>query len=429
MLFKTILSVFLISSFLFAQPVLEVKTFKKENEQKQQQLFDVRSAVKWVLKHHRELPTWELKLKTLKALRQDAGLLQNPKGKLSYQGDSILGGDGRQKMVLGIEQTLPLTDKRQREKTLAILKYDHLEAEYREWQRNMIYQVERTFFEWQFQQDKMHLLNEMIEHHSELTDFLDQKNKLGEINQHEVLQAQLELEFIQQEKSQMTTVKDQLERDLKWLLNLKDATIELVPSDKERPVSLSDDNILLEAHPMVMGQKVMIKIAKAKLALERTRQWNDLTVGLEWERERDLNPFGQAERIDSLGLELGVPLPFRKVNRGQLQASGISLESEKIYLKMIKDNLIQKKEQLVQRHKDIEYLMNKMNRSVVREIERHIELYTQAYQQGQVSLDRLMRAYDKLLEVKRQQLDLGHQKNLVWVEWRAVTAKNLESDF
>jgi outer membrane protein TolC len=427
MFLKTLLNIFIFTIPIAAQPVLDVKTLKKGDEKTHEQAFDLKSVVLWALEHHREVSSWEMKVKAVQSKEQDAGKLNNPQANMFYQGDSILGEDGRQKLSLGIQQTVPLTDKNSYKKDLASLKTQLIKAEYREWQIKLVYEVEKSFMRLQFLHDKLNLLDEMVEHHTELLVFLKLKNKNGEIGQHEVLQTQLELDILKQEFYNLKALQTMAEYELKQLLGISnEEPIYLSFANHHSQLKISKELFAFTGtHPRLKLQKIQVLITETMLALEKTKRWNDLKVGLEWEREREVNVFGQIDKVDSLGLELGIPLPIRMVNRGAIQSYKIDFEREKNLFDVLVKNLSQQEQRYRNRYQDIDKLIQQMKSTVMKQAEKNIVKHTSYYKQGQVSFDQLMRTQDQLLEAKEQYLELCHKKNMVWVDWRATTAKNL----
>jgi len=388
----------------------------------------------YALQNHRCVAQWQSEISEARARARDAGLLEAPEVQLSYLSDAATGGDGKQTTALGLSQAIPLGKKRQVERAHAEQLIRQAEANYLENLRNLKKSIDLEIANLHYLKLKNNIMNEMLDNNRKIFSFLESSANIGEVSAIDVGEAELELEVIRQDiqaldvtqQQHLFALKNSLGLGLDWSLVIHSHEVMFKLSQADLPLM---DERTIKQHPLVLLHQIDLALAENEMRAVQTMRWGDLTVGLNYEYEREPMLVGAVDQNHSLGFELELPWPVRKPYQGRTEASILVAHRRQTMLKDVVSNIEHEERRLRVRHQMLRKQLLQLEQTLMKRVTDNLDLTEQAYAQGRIDLDRLMRMHTQFLQAKTRHLEIVKDIAETQIQWSAITAFDLINNY
>lgn len=357
-----------------------------------------------------------------------AGRLENPELRLDYASDKAFNDEGEQVYSIGFEQRFPVTNRLQLLKNVSSLEVQLAEAELRNQQRLLIRDAESAVDTISSLDDRLSLLNEVIDLQEDFAAFLEKRIESGEASTLDLNQVRVTLFSVKQEIQSLSKERHTAMSELRILLGLKhNEKVEIVPesTDDDLPFITYLDADALKSHPEYQFKTLLAEVAKGQTAVAKAERWADIAVEIFFEEERAVDEPVGLERDRFFGIGVSIPLPLHNKNRGEIEAS--RHREREIYheIRALHLRLQNEAETLRLNAESTHQQLTHYKANAVSLVEQNLEEITQAYAAGQVNLGEVFRVQEQRLEIKTAQVELRHQLKQILIDWRAATARNL----
>lgn len=416
--------------FLFLLAVGPWHLYSDPHHSKKQDilLIDAEKAVSLAIKNNHHIPIWKSMVSESQSRLKDAGSLSQPQLTLTTRGERAMGlnDENSSEMSIQIEQSFPMGHQRKFERSISDLNLSYTKLETQLRLHELAKDVELKFVEIMSIQKKIELVKKIFKLNTELTGFLQSRSKLGEVSSIDVGEAEIEKNFLEQELLHLHEKFAKQLSILKQMICLPETTeLRLLFKSKENFTELSAKAAeRIPMHPEIQLQKMKIKLAGKSQKLKKAERWGDWKMGLNWKREREIESLIKSETSQQLGLKLNVPLPLRKNKRGAIEAASLAIHRERQELKVLKEELSLEEKRLRTRDKLLEKQLRHMDQSVLQNIKKNMTIHEQAYSQGQINLDRLIRMHEQSLKAQQRRLEILSERHTIHVKWKSITSKS-----
>jgi len=361
-------------------------------------------AITLAFANQRELKIAMLEIKRAASRVQWAGRLVNPELQLNVSDDGVGLDEGEGNYGVSFSQRFPLTSKLKKEKGLRTYQVILAEAEVVERRRELAGEVDRAVVELLATREKMRLGRESVALNKEIVRFLEEKAKLGEVSKLDVMQANLSGRTLDQEVKLLQTQENQQSLVLKQLIGLEaSATLSLSGSldlPASRPATEGDSASILQRRPDHVLALARTDEARAAIALEESKRWEDIAVRVfvEGEAEND-DPTG-LERNTFTGVGISIPLPFRQRNQEGIAQAKIDAEAAAGGVDAARFNVRAECEEAWQRRLDSWELAREAGGELLGLAEENLTGFREAYAKGEATLTQVQKAQEQVLELR-----------------------------
>jgi cobalt-zinc-cadmium efflux system outer membrane protein len=343
-----------------------------------------------------------------------AGRLENPELEASYADDFAFSAEGERNASVGLAQRFPITSRLAREKDVAARDVTIAEAEVRDFARRLVAEVQSTFYTVRTQAERITVNAELIETVRRVEEATARRLRAAEVSPAEVSLLRIERLRLEQEAQTLTRERAIAAAALTRLLGR-------ATSEEIEPVGVLDPGPLpqvmvprgggptAEERPDLEAARGQVERADADRALARTEVWEDWTVGLGYERDRQVidAPTPIPIQRDSF-LTLGVRLPIPLWNRQQGRIA--AAESELRRSRQSRDGLVLRIEEDVRaaeaRVRTLRSSVDAYAQEILPEATRAQELFERGYRQGLVGIAELLQAQRQYNESRALHLEL-----------------------
>lgn len=388
-------------------------------------------AVALALRENPSLGAARATIQEASAYSRYSGRLDNPELSLEYALDKAFNNEGEYAYSIGFEQRFPVTNRLKLLRHVSALEVQLAESELRNRQRLLIRDVELALDTITSLDDRLSLLNEVIELQESFTTFLEKRIQNGEASTLDLNQVRVTQFAVKQDIQSLTKERHTAMGELRSLLGIpQDVEIEILPGQSGQDVLPDMTNLsgeLMEVHPEYQFKTLLAEIAQGQTAVAKAERWADIAVEIFFEEERAVDePIGR-ETVRFFGIGVSIPLPLNDKNRGEIEAR--RLRERKIYHETtaLKLRLENEANALRQNAEATHLQLTEYRESALGLVEQNLEEINRAYAAGQVDLGEVFRVQEQRLEIKTAQVALRHELNQILIKWRAATASNLSN--
>lgn len=388
-------------------------------------------AVALALRENPSLGAARATIQEASAYSRYSGRLDNPELSLEYASDKAFNDKGEHAYSIGFEQRFPITNRLKLLKNVSALEVKLAESELRNQQRLLIRDVELSVDTITSLDDRLSLLNEVIELQETFTTFLEKRIQDGEASTLDLNQVRVTQFAVKQDIQSLTKERHTAIGELRSLLGVsQDVEVEILPTQSghtslHQMPSLKGE--LLEAHPEYQFKRLLAEIAQGQTAVAKAERWADIAIEVFFDEERAVDePVGR-ETDRFFGIGVSIPLPLNDKNRGEIEAS--RLRERRIYHETAALKLrLENEANALRKNAEATHLqLNEYKESAVGLVEQNLEDINRAYAAGQVDLGEVFRVQEQRLEIKTAQVALRHELNQILIKWRAATASNFSN--
>jgi len=361
-------------------------------------------AIALAFANQRELKIAMLEIKRAASRVQWAGRLVNPELQLNVSDDGVGLDEGEGNYGVSFSQRFPLTSKLKKEKGLRTYQVILAEAEVVERRRELAGEVDRAVVELLATRGKMRLGRESVALNKEIVRFLEEKAKLGEVSKLDVMQANLSGRTLDQEVKLLQTQENQQSLVLKQLIGLEaSATLSLSGSldlPASRPATEGDSASILQRRPDHVLALARTDEARAAIALEESKRWEDIAVRVFVEGEAINDDPTGLERNTFTGVGISIPLPFRQRNQEGIAQAKIDAEAAAGGVDAARFNVRAECEEAWQRRLDSWELAREAGGELLGLAEENLTGFREAYAKGEATLTQVQKAQEQVLELR-----------------------------
>lgn len=338
----------------------------------------------------------------------EAGLLPNPRLELSTANNLAYGSE--YSAGIGLSQEFPIAGRLLQQKSVARVDVARAQAEVEDAERKLAGEVASAVYRVLILDRQIEARQRLIEVDQHLLATAQVRYKAAEVSELDVNIASLDLQRLQQEgvvlqserASQLVELNALLGHPADRALTIDESLPE--PSPPEEMAVLQAR--ALSARPDLRAARLDADRASAEKQLAMARRWEDWSVGVGLQQDRQVIDGAPPQSIDhSLGVNLSIPLPLWNRNQAAIaeaDASGAQARSrvEALKLSIASDVATAYREALT-----LQKVLQGNGQTLRPVAARNVALAQQGYQQGLVTLLDVVQAQRQAAELESADLD------------------------
>jgi len=386
------------------------------------------AAVREALSANVDLQAARLAIESARGGLLQAGRLDNPELGASLTDDFAFQSEGERRVSLGFAQRFPITARLAREKDVARGDVAIAEAEVRGFARTLIADVQRAFFAVRAFDERIGVDADLIEAVQRVEDATAKRLEVAEASPAELSLLRIERLRLEQDSIRLTREREVALALLARLLGRPSPeglgpTGDLDPAGVPRSAVPGEPTADYAKRPELEAARAEIERAESSRALARAQVWEDWTVGLGYERERDILRAPIGTTTDSfVSLDVAVPLPIWNRQQGRIAAA----DTEKRRAELARAGLelrIQEEIRAAQaRVRASRASVEAYAREILPESDRARATYERGYQQGLIGIADLLQAQRQYNEGRALYVELTGELRQAAIDLEAATA-------
>lgn len=369
----------------------------------QQSTLSINDAVRESLQRNRDLHAAYFTIDQARARLVQAGLWPNPALELSGAHDVLFANEGEYTLSGGFEQRFPVAGRLARAQDVARVDVALALAEVHEAMRGLIGEVETTFYDLLMLNKQAAIRDELIGVNRGLVAVSEARAKLAEVSALDVDTARLELQRLELERQVLGAQATAKTMELNRLLGRQpDAPLSLVGEIRpEAPVALATlRDEALRRRPDLQAAVLNADRAQAEVKLAKAERWEDWTVGVGYDRDRQVINGAPSQSADQLlALRLTVPLPVWNQNQGRIAEAGARERQATSTVAALELTILSEVESAHRRVADYDRVADRYRAGVAPLSDRTVQSAQDAYRQGLATVT-------QVVQVQRQQAEL-----------------------
>ncbi len=344
-----------------------------------------------------------------------AGLWSNPALRLAGRSDVLLGNEGEYTLGVDFEQRFPIAGRLARARDAARVDLAVALAESREFERALIGDVQRTVYGIAALDEAIASRASVIRTAAELVQAATRRRQAAEVSDADVNLLEIELARFEQEKRRLELDRRvEAVRLNRLLYRAVDAPVSVSSSLVSTAFDPSQVGDPLARRPDLVRTRLEIDRARAETRLARAETWEDWTLGVGYENDRQvfrdepkLDPIG-VKQDDFVGVSVAVPLPLWNRNQGRLVTARADERRSQARLASLERAAEAEVEDARRRVEELSRVAREYDDSLVPRSQRNVELLERGYRQGLVGITTLVQAEQQLADtVLRRAETLG----------------------
>lgn len=344
-----------------------------------------------------------------------AGLWNNPELRLAGRGDVVFQNEGERALGVDFEQRFPIAGRLGRAEDVARVDLALALAESREFERTLIGDVQRTVYGLVALDEAIASRESVIRTAAQLVQAAARRRQAAEVSDADVNLLEIELARFEQEKRRL-----ELDRRIeavrlnRLLYRAVGAPVSVSSSLVSTAFDPSQVGDALARRPDLVRTRLEIDRARAETRLARAETWEDWTLGVGYENDRQVfrnepavDPIG-VKQDDFLGASLNVPLPLWNRNQGRVVAARADERRAQARLASLERAAEAEVEDARRRVEELSRVAREYDVSLLPRSQRNVELLERGYRQGLVAITTLVQAEQQLADtVLRRAETLG----------------------
>jgi cobalt-zinc-cadmium efflux system outer membrane protein len=281
-------------------------------------------AIAAALRDNKDLQAARYATAQARARLVQAGVLPNPRLELSNKNDALFKNEGEYTTSMGFTQQFPIAGRIARQKQVARVDIDLAVAEIKEAEWKLAGDVAASFYGIVVLSLQMQARDRLIDFDQKLVDAARRRFQAAEVSQLDVNAAQIDLERVRQERALLLSDRATQMNRLNLLLGRTAmqplALDEALPATDALPGAAELQRRALERRPDLRSAVLKAARAHADTKLALSERWEDWTVGVGVERNRQVIEGAPPQpSTNSLALNLSIPLPLADNKQGRIE--------------------------------------------------------------------------------------------------------------
>ncbi|MDB6119925.1 MAG: Cobalt-zinc-cadmium resistance protein CzcC [Verrucomicrobiaceae bacterium] len=382
--------------------------------------FTLESAVRYAREHNPELAAARLRIEEAQGRHTNAGRLMNPELQV---GASRMPGSSEGRLGLAFMQKFPVTHRLRLEKSISAAELAAAEEEVKNEERKLGAEVRTLAVKLLYTDAVRELTEKQIANSTNLAAIATGRTAAGEGNSTEVARMELEAGELHLNNLKLDTEVAEMTGMLRPMLGLLPEEPVHFTGGLMGAVSLPVANADPQNRADYRAAGHMETAARHGVNLEHAKKYDDISVGAMVEGERVMDEPAGIQRRNMVGVQISIPLPLWNRNQGKVQeatATATRAQKEKEALALN----IQAEASTARSQMAAFARVAKQTQDVLipksTEIEERLR---EQYRQGHATLEDLLRARDKHLQLEREYLDSQRDYYLARAKWLAAAGK------
>jgi outer membrane protein, heavy metal efflux system len=383
--------------------------------------FTAETAVAHALRHNPDLIAARHRISEAEGRLMHAGRLASPE----IEAELLPNLEGREFSAgLGVVQKIPLTQRLRLEKNVSQAELAVARLEVREAERLLELQVRTLAVKLLDLQARRGLQRRRAEHSRELAAAANRAAATGEGSALAAAEFELETGEVEAKLLQIDAEEVSLSGGLRPLLGLPPSGRLAITGPLAEPVApngLSVPEVTQRAG--YLAARARSEAARQNLALQHASKWEDITVGLGYEREHSEDAGYGLRRENFIGLKVSVPLPLGKNNLSHIReaeaaAKRREAEADALAAGLRAEAAAARAEMLAAAK-----VHDQTSGALLGKARQLEERFLAAYQSGQAPLTDVLRSREKRLALEAASLDARRDYNLARVRFEAAMGR------
>jgi cobalt-zinc-cadmium efflux system outer membrane protein len=334
-----------------------------------------------------------------------AGLWSNPELRFSGRSDVVFQNEGERALGVDFEQRFPIAGRLGRAEDVARVDVALALAESREFERALIGEVQRSVYGLAALDEAIASRESVIRTAEQLVRAATRRRQAAEVSDADVNLLEIELARFEQEKRRLLLDRGIAVVRLNRLLHRAVDAPASVSADLASPAfDRSQVGDVLTRRPDLLRTRLEVDRARAETRLARAETWEDWTLGVGYDRDRQVfrdqprvDPIG-AKQDDFLGLSVNVPLPLWNRNQGRVVATRAEERRAQARLASLERGAEAEVEIARRRVEELSRVAREYEESLLPRAQRNVELLERGYRQGLVAITTLVQAEQQLAD-------------------------------
>ncbi len=382
--------------------------------------FTLESAVRYAHEHNPDLAAARMRIEEARGRRTNAGRLMNPELQI---GASNMPGTSAGSLGVAFMQKFPVTNRLRLEKSISDAELAAAEEEAQDKARMLSAEVRVIAIKLLYTDAVRELTERQIANSKNLAEIATGMSAAGEGNATEVARMELEAGELH-----LNNLK--LDSDVAEMTGMLRPMLGLAPDELLHFTGGLMTSVSLPVAPPDPADRAdyraaghMENAARHGIALERAKKYEDISVGAMASRDRVMDLPAGIQNRNMVGIQVSIPLPFWNRNEGKVQEAGAMAEraqKEKFAL----GARIQAEAATARAGMAAFAKVARETQDVLipkaGEIEDRLR---EQYRQGHATLEDLLRARDKHLQLEHEYLDAQRDYYLAKAKWLVAAGK------
>jgi len=347
-----------------------------------------------------------------------SGRLSNPEVEFDYTRNTSMARE--HSLGVSLMQRFPLTARLRHEKAVSQAQLAAAEAEVRDVERKLIADAQTAAVKVLANQGQRDLRTKQLANSREQASFLQKRAEAGEASAVDAAQVELETRVLETELLQLDVERTTLLGILRPLVGVAGHESLALTGGLTAP-SLPP-TASAAGRPDVQAAQFNAEAAHAEAAKERASRFEDVGLGLVYERAREDDAPEGLSTDQMVGVKVSIPLPLWNTNRGRIQQAEAAAERARLEAEALRFNANAEASAARSEMSALARLLGDLDAKLLPKAAELEERLRQTYAAGQSSLTDSLRARDRHLLLQRQRLDALRDYHLARVRYRAATA-------
>ncbi len=332
-----------------------------------------------------------------------ASSLQDPMFKMTTYPEPVQTAAGQQELMLNVSQKFPWFGKLRAQADVAEFSTNVARAQLAAVELLVIEEVKRAYYELYFVQKAIRITEADRTLLIDLTTIAESKYINGTVSQQDLLRAQLEVSFLENElirlRQELQSAQARLTRQLHIspdtpVKALDELPAEQIPADLQLLYAKA-----IEARPELHAQLAAIQRDRSAVERARLDYYPDPTLGLTWidTATAGISPRANGRDAVLLGMGFNMPIYRKRIEAGVREAEAQTVADTRRY-DSLKDRTEQQVKDLFVRAQSQQELLVLFREDIIPKADQTLRVSSSAYQQGEVDFLQLVDNWRQLLK-------------------------------
>jgi len=370
------------------------------------------SAAALAIKGNKELAAARFLVQEAEGRSRGAGLLPNPE----LEAEVAAGQDFEGRVVAGIMQRFPLTGRLRLERKLSDLDVQlaRLEVREKEWQLTLA--ARKAFYELAAAREALAMSSRQAELAEAFTKTVAESVDAGFRSKLDLQEAKLAASNLQAKTESLRGLEMESSARLSEWLGMPADTWFILNQKLSLPKSVPASRLAGTRADLALAE-MTVRSGETHVSLSKATIWDDVGVGVfvEGERFRDYPTGIEPEAL--AGLKLSIPLPLWQTGSGKISEQEATRKRMSARLESLRF-AVQNQVLLTHRIMSLRFRSAfEFGTKILSTASEHIRDCDAAYARGEVDLQAVFRARDRLAEIELSDLEARKAYFLAYSEW------------
>ncbi len=396
--------------------------------EEQAQVLTMDQAVDTALRENRDLSAARFQVEEARGRLVQAGLFPNPALETDFSSDFAFSNEGERAFSTGIFQPLSLSGRIGAQKKVARVDIKRTLADIADLERGLVRDVRQAFIEILAMDEQIKLQDTLISLNNELTKGIETGIKEGLASERDLNAVSIALQQARQEKEVLIAQRKSNILRLNRLLG-KPPTFSFLPQGKLEYEAVKDlANYGIETayaqRSDLRFAELNIELAKADLGLAKALRFEDITLGLAYQRDRTILdiPDGSIPNTDNLiALKLTVPLPFFDRKQGLISEARARETRAERSVEALKFQISEEVIDALNRVTALSALLETYQSGILKTAEDNVKLVEGGYKEGLAGIADVIQSRQQFATLKSSYINTVQDYQIALIDLQIAT--------